>query len=80
MARVVVVALVERHVPLACGVVKGAVPGRAGCGAAQDHAVEALLRVAEAHYVCIHDTSGGTHTLHRYTLVAYSLCLPALQA
>ena len=33
MARVVVVALVERHVPLACVVVKGAVPGRAALGA-----------------------------------------------
>ena len=48
MARVVVVALVERHVPLACGVVKGAVPGHAACGAAQDRAVEALLRVADS--------------------------------
>ena len=29
MARIVVIALVERHVPLACVVVEGAVPGRA---------------------------------------------------
>ena len=46
LARVVVVALVELHVPLACGVVKGALLGRAALAAAEDHAVEALLRAA----------------------------------
>ena len=49
MARVVVVALEERHVPLACVMVKGAVLRRAALGAAQDCAVEALLRVAKAY-------------------------------
>ena len=49
MARIVVVALEERHVPLACVMVKGAVLGCAALGAAQDVAVEALLRVAKAH-------------------------------
>ena len=43
MARVVVVALVERDVPLACVVVKGAVRGCAALAAPQDGAVQALL-------------------------------------
>ena len=46
MARVIVVALVEWHVPLTCGVVKGTLLGRAALAAAEDHAVEAFLRAS----------------------------------
>ena len=51
MARVVVVALEERHVPLACGVVEGAVRGRAALAVPKDQAVQALLGAAEGHQV-----------------------------
>ena len=46
MARVIVVALVEWNVPLTCGVVERALLGRAALAAAEDHAVEALLRAS----------------------------------
>ena len=51
MARVVVVALVERHVPLACAVVKGAVGEHAALAAAQNDPVPPLLGAPEGNEV-----------------------------
>ena len=51
MPRVVVVALEEGHVPLACAMVKGAVGERAAGAAAEDDPVPPLLGVAEGNEV-----------------------------
>ena len=68
MPRVVVVALEEGHVPLACGVVEGAVRGRAALAVPKDQAVQALLGAAEGHQVAhvlavgrgrVNDQAGG---------------------